>query len=179
MKTSEFLLKTGFVAILLLSVGAQISAQKIKIRKTRLISGANGEVTAHDIAGKRDLNKYAQGGHFDCRIYVLSREKRQCDLSAFRLFLWENWSKKTRAYVRLTENSPDAGATAHYFIEPDEKGAWTIVRRLARWGAIPPGVSEIVDFPRIYRVEQRADEGDARGWRLVFKDQSGAPVFEQ
>ena len=178
MKINKKILKTSFVYLLLLAVCSSTSAQNRKFRRSEIILGEYGEVTTEKITQNRDMKLYERGGNFDCRTYALSEERGQCDEIKFAEFIWRNWSKKTRAYVLYSVNTPDAGATYHYFIEPDEKGVWSIACRLARWHAIPEIGNAVIEIFRIYSVERIEDKTANGNWKLVFKDKRGAVVFD-
>ncbi len=165
-------------ALMIMFAAFSISfAQKTKTKEAEIIFGEYGEVTVKDLFQKRDMTSYEQGGNYDCREYVFKGKRGECDKQKFREFIWKNWSDKKSAYVRITENSLDAGATRHFFIEPDKKGNRTIVCRMVRWHALPGG-NEILDFPTIYSVEQIEDKANKEKWKLMFKNKSGQLVFE-
>jgi hypothetical protein len=100
----------------------------------------NGELTSASIKGPRQIQQYANGGHFDCGRFPVPEAARD--------FIWTHWQAKTRGYIRLTFHSVDAVSTSHIFIEPDSGGVWRIVRRIVRH------TNEIDDLPTIRRVER-------------------------
>ena len=180
MKMNTSILKISFTTTILFTSCFSTFAQNrqtkndsLKIKKVEIIFGENGEATIKDITQKRNMTQYEQGGNFDCRTYIFNGKRGECDKNKFRDFIWQNWFEKKRAYVRVTENSPDVGGTFHYFIEPDKNGEWSIIRRLVRWHALPPGIREIVDFPKVFSVEQIKDKTNKENWTLVFKDKAG------
>jgi hypothetical protein len=145
-----------------------------KLRGDQIKTTEFGEVTTAKLAGKRDLSRYLQGGHHDCRDYFLSPQKGQCTIDELNQFILSNWSNRQLGYVRLTRNTPDAGATLHIFIEPNKTGQWTVLYRMVRWHAFGP--NSIIDFPRAYFVEKSASESPEG--KLTFKDKFGHSIPE-
>jgi len=134
----------------------------------------NGELTATEIAGTRDLRVYGNGGHFNCRSWIPAENDTglKCDIPAIRTFIWEHWQNKRRGYIRITWDSVDFVSTAHIFIEPDAAGAWNIKWRWARISG------EITDLPSIVLLTQKKpDRTEAAGpYVLVFKDREAQEV---
>jgi hypothetical protein len=117
----------------------------------------HGALATSDIAQKRNLTIYDDGGHINCRLGMVlysgetandfSRER--CQLSKLRDFVWEHWQTKKRAYIRISFDSVDAVSTSHLFIEPDRDGQWHVAWRIARH------TNEITDIPEIRAIRQR------------------------
>ncbi|HRI05052.1 MAG TPA: hypothetical protein PLL77_15050 [Pyrinomonadaceae bacterium] len=74
---------------------------------------------------KRDLAAFADGGTFDFSWGVLSEHNAMGE--RLRKFVWEHWSAKTKARVRIIKYSIEGDPfSRQLFIEPDSKGTWQI-----------------------------------------------------
>jgi len=133
-----------------------------------------GELTAKDIAQKRTMASYADGGYFDCRGWVPKDEPRgTCDQKKIRDFIWRHWNEKTRGYIRVTYNSVDARSTSHIFIEPDKNDEWSICWRIVRWHAIPQLSNQITEISKIVSIDRVQDKPKKGEWMIEFKNKSG------
>ena len=136
------------------------------------------EPSNQEIAGKRDLKLYADGGNFATT--TLGQGDIQ-NVTALRDFIWSHWKEKKRGYVRLVISGADNTVTIHIFIEPGRTGAshvrwrglnrWTegtVVRRvLGHW-------SDAVVLERTKPTERDRRGGD---YVLVFKAKDGKEVW--
>lgn len=170
------------ILLILLVLVSTASGQKkqTKIEETRntkaeVIWKDKGELTVEDVAQKRDMTLYNNGGYFDCRDWVSKDEPRGvCDEKKVRDFIWQHWTEKKRGYVRLTYDSVDAKSTSHIFIEPDEKGEWSVTWRIVRFHAMPQLNNQITDVAKIVTVERVENKQKKALWALVFKNRSGS-----
>lgn len=145
-------------------------APEPKLREVQIHARDHGEIFTNDVTGKLDLSRYQQGGHFDCRTFVLPDERGSCETAKLNEFILENWTNKRLAYVRVSYNSRDAGATFHIFVEPDKKGTWTVLTRVVRWHSLPGGTG-IEEYPRAYFVEKSGESSNH--FSLKLKDKKG------
>jgi hypothetical protein len=182
-----------FIFLLILSVFVsaafgqkkQPEIEETKNTKAEVIWKDKGELTTKDITQKRDSTQYDDGGYFDCRGWIAKNEARGvCDEKKIRDFIWWHWNDKKRGYVRVTYDSVDAKSTSHIFIEPDEKGEWSVAWRIVRFHAFPQLNNQITDIAKIVRVERIEDKPKKGEWALIFKNKIGSimgkmPYFYQ
>jgi hypothetical protein len=163
----------------------QTKIDETKNTKAEVIWKDNGELTTKDIKQRRDLTQYDEGGYFDCRHWIAEDEPRGiCDEKKIRDFIWQHWTKKKRGYARITYDSVDAKSTSHIFIEPDEKGEWSVAWRIVRFHAIAQLNNQITDVEKIVNVERFENKPKKGEWALVFKNRIGSvmetmPYFYQ
>jgi hypothetical protein len=138
-----------------------------------LILMENGETSMEGLSGRRDLSQYAQGGHYDFRTNPLGIRRGNQKLSDLAEFLSRNLEEKHLGYVRVTYVGIDAGASYHFFIEPDRSGLWAITTRMVGWHALPNG-NRVVDFPKAYRIAKVED--NAKILKLKFFGKSGDEI---
>jgi hypothetical protein len=178
MKTSKL-----FAGLLLFFVFVSASSgQKKRVEneetintKAKVIGKDKGELTTKDITQKRVMAQYDDGGYFDCRDWIAKDESRGvCDEKKLRDFIWEKWTEKKRAYVRVTYDGVDASSTSHIFIEPDEKGEWSVAWRIVRFHMISELNNQITDVAKIVKVERVENKPEKGEWALIFKNRSGA-----
>ena len=131
-------------------------------------------LTAPNIAQGRDLSAY-EDAHFDCdrASHPELFDRVQCIREA-RSFISAHWRQRRRAYVRVSQDSVDAHATAHIFIEPDSHGVWRIAWRMARAGIHRD--PEIEDLPDTYRLTRIKAEPPEDG-TLVFRAADGSEII--
>lgn len=89
--------------------------------------------TTKNITQNRNMTEYDQGGLFWSSTRYgetfgnlkdrLEGEKKVRD------FIWQHWLEKKRGYIKFNHARTDTSTTTHYFIEPDEKGEWIVVRK--------------------------------------------------
>ena len=101
--------------------------------------------TATDIAQGRDLTSYDKIELRDPEPFH-PWQKPNPILAQFRLFLWEHWQNRKRAYLVLTMSSVDHTGTSHVFVEPDDAGRWRVYRRVL-------DRRELIDEPTAYSME--------------------------
>ena len=127
-----------------------------KETKTEVVMD-HGALTSADIAQRRDLSIYDDGGHINCRLGMVCYSgeaakdfgREQCQLPKLRDFVWGHWQTRKRGYIRVSFDSVDAVSTSHLFIEPDSDGKWHVAWRIARHN------HEITDIPNIRSIRQR------------------------
>ena len=141
-----------------------------KTTKVKVFWDKKVGVTSKDVAQKRDLTRYEDGGHFFCggRFGGASMgpsELEECDRVRIRNFIWNHWQNKTMGYVVFTGNSVDAVSTSHIFIEPDKNGKWHVAWRIVRHHG------EIDDLPEIVQIEKRKQRSDS--FILILRDVEG------
>lgn len=178
MKTFQLIISS---LILIVSISFAFGQKKpaeteeTKDTKAEVIWKDKGELTTKDITQKRDMPQYSDGGYFDCRGWVSKNEFRgNCDEKKVRDFIWQHWTEKKRGYVRVTYDSVDAKSTSHIFIEPDEKGEWSVAWRMVRFHAIPQLNNQIIDVAKIITVERVENKPRKGMWALVFKNRIGS-----
>ncbi|MBS1840751.1 MAG: hypothetical protein JSS69_08710 [Acidobacteria bacterium] len=145
-----------------------------RIEKTQIVQLQDYELSSQDIAQKRNLKLYDQGGYFNCFTHIpVGTQKKQDEIerkasqrvAIARQFILSHWEKHRRGYIRLSFDSVDAYGTSHIFIEPDSNGKWQVIWR---------GVNiskQLYTLPVIRTVVQDFTENE-RG-ELVFKDSDG------
>ena len=166
---------TPFVfSLLIVSVAFAQTAWRTPTETQADLTMDGRELKTPDIAQGRDLTKYDDGGHHDCRNHSLSdTAPRSCDYANARDFILAHWERKRRGYIRLTVDSVDTMSTSHIFIEPAADG-WRICWRVAQARANGPSV--VRDLPDIVSVERtRHGEYDdlAGSHALSFKGRDG------
>ena len=178
------LLISGIVLLFFVSFTSYTEEEK-KSQKTLPMPGISvktfpdkdGALTTANITDHRDLAKYDDGGHFDCRRYgkdwFKDREKAKAIIASSvdgaRNFIWTHWQGKKGGYLRITFNTVDATSTSHIFIEPDAKGNWQIIWRIVR-GHSMMNHNMSGDVPVIRDVER---ESSGSSYILVFKSANG------
>jgi len=154
------------------TVSGQDHTKEKPLSGKEILIGEFGEASIRNLAGKRDLSRYEHGGHSDFRTYTLGRVRGNANLTHLAEFLVEKLKDKKLAYARASFNSPDAGATYHYFVEPDPKGDWGISTRMVGWHAL--GLNRVVDFPRADSLVK--SEHDSKIIALKFFRKSGEEI---
>ena len=135
---------------------------------------AGSELTAPEITQGRDLSAYDAGGHLDCGRAAHQElfARVQCVAEA-RSFISEHWRQRRRGYIRLSQDSVDARATAHIFIEPDPDGVWRIAWRMAYAGIQrETGLRDLPDTYQLTLVKAEAPEDGT----LVFRGADGTEI---
>jgi hypothetical protein len=161
-----------FTILILTTFVCLIFAQEMKT-KNKFSEEKGIGLTTTDITQKRDMSLYIKGGHFDCRDFAEKDElSLDCDSKKARDFIWENWTKKKRAYLTISADSIDSTSTLHIFIEPNKKGNWTIAGRIARFHAISKPPYYIDDLAEVVSVTRVENESMKDEWSLVYKDKS-------
>jgi hypothetical protein len=124
------------------------------------------DLTTTDIAQRRDLSKYIDGGSFNAGM------NEQKNPSKVRRFIWDCWRHKRRGYIRESGQSVDASGTWHIFIEPAANGKWHIA-----WRGVH-GNKTVTDQPDIVSVAWKPRKRDDRpGSRvLVFRNRNGYEI---
>jgi hypothetical protein len=159
-------MKMGFMAAILklplfllfaTSAVGQTRAVEKPLDAKDIVYESSGEATTESLAGRRDLSKYADGGHFKFRYFSPKPDERAQDISSLAKFLIDRLDEKQLGYVRATFVGIDAGATYHFFIEPDRDGRWTVRTMAVGWHALSNG-SRMIRFPLTYRLEQTKNE---------------------
>jgi hypothetical protein len=178
MKTSKL-----FTCLFVLSIFASAAfgqkkrteIEETKNTKAEVVWKDKGELSTKDITQRRDMTQYDDGGYFDCRDWIAKDASRGvCDEKKIRDYIWQYWMEKKRGYVRVTYDSVDAKSTSHIFIEPDEKGEWSVAWRIVRFHAIPQLNNQITDVAKIVKVERVEDKPEKGEWALVFKNRIGS-----
>ena len=136
-------------------------------------------LTTNNITQKRDISQYTLGGHIDCRRWGKENKLSvECKKNSLRDFIWQLWTDKKRGYITQSGDSVDASSTAHIFIEPDKKGNWNIVIRIARFQAITGGSYFIDNLSFITSVKRIEDSTNKDGWKLLLNSKSGNTIWE-
>lgn len=164
------------LVIFSLLVGSAIGQEKTvekPLKGKGVTFDASGEAQTANLVGRRDLTKYADGGHFKFKYFSLKPDERSKDISSLANFLVDGLEGKHLAYARATFTGIDAGATYHFFVEPDRGGRWAVTTRMVGWHALPNG-NRIVDFPRAYRLAKA--EQDAKIIELKFFGKSDQEI---
>ncbi len=141
--------------------------------KTKAFLDSDGALTTKEITQNRDMTQYAQGGHFWCHTRfggTFGNEKDKLEgEKKVRDFIWQHWTKKKRGYIKLSCPDTDVLRTTHYFVEPNQKGEWNILRRhIIRQSNDEILWNEIV-IDWVERIENK-ENGD---WSLVSKSSNG------
>jgi hypothetical protein len=77
----------------------------------------------------------------------------------------------------------DTETTSHIFIEPDQKGVWSVFWRIVYASALSRSHRGITDTAKIVSVEKVSDKLAKSEWALIFKNKLGTvmkrvPYFE-
>ena len=122
----------------------------------------------------RDLTQYEQGAVFTCRTRFRNGNEKDhlAGEKKVRDFIWRHWTEKKRGYVILNCPGTDTTITTHYFIEPNEAGAWRIVRSSISQTSDDRIVPREDNIDLVERVENQTDED----WTLLLKTASGEIV---
>lgn len=119
MKALQKFVKMLFLSVILFSVSC-----------SSVYQGKDNEWTTAHITQGRDMTQYEQGGHFWCSTRPYGNEEdRLHGEKKVRDFIWQHWTEKKRGYIKMTCGQTDTSETTHYFVEPDDKGAWITERR--------------------------------------------------
>ncbi len=122
----------------------------------------------------RDLRTYAGGGDF---LSSPMTSGKVIHVDALRRFIWQHWSEKTRAYVRLAMSGIDSTQTTHVFIEPDQSGKWRVALRGLNEGYSCPTCHRWFLSDSLYATSVRwATSKD--GKKLTFRNTRGKKIFE-
>jgi DNA polymerase III epsilon subunit-like protein len=148
--------------------------ESVKETEIEIIEGKNGELTTEGLTQNRDMALYDKAGQFDCRgFYPKDKPKGECNENKIRDFIWQHWTNKKLGYIGITYNTVDSISTFHMFIEPNDKGKWNSVWRIARNQAMSkPQMTDISGIS----VEKVRDKPKTDNWALVFKSNSGRVV---
>ena len=157
-----------FITIAAIAIGIESQKRRNETPKERFqrkggtetkaeVFDDHGALTTSDIAQKRDLTIYDDGGHINCRLGMVRHSdeatndfgREGCQIPRLRDFVWEHWQSKKRAYIRISFDTVDAVSTSHLFIEPDRDGQWHVAWRIVRH------LNEITDIPNIRSIRQR------------------------
>ncbi len=114
--------------------------------------------TVADIAQKRDLSKYDKLVLRD----RMPRHPWESSIPVFaqaRIFIWQHWRDRQRAYLTLTVSSVDHTGTSHMFVEPDDGGRWRIY-----WRQLDD--RELIEEPTAYWIL----------WVIPQRDKSPSPL---
>lgn len=134
-------------------------------------------LTVKNLTESRNLSEYEDGGNFDCRDFGdIDKLSIPCDSEKLKEFIWQHWNEKKKGYVRVSGDSVDAGATTHYFIEPNEKNAWIVKIKIVRWSAIIKEKNPVQTFLPIVSIEKI--ENKPNKFTLLCKDDKGKVVTE-
>jgi hypothetical protein len=122
--------------------------------------------SVQEMAQRRDLSRYANGGEFVLR--------SSNDAIRIRDFIWKHWKAKTRAYLIIKQAGTDTSETRYMFIEPRDNGHWHIVCR-----DIMRPFPRIEEWPEIVSVESTTNTGDGWGgeYMLIFHSQDGKKIW--
>src|SRR5207253_10570138 len=106
-----------------------------KINQTSEFSyDKDGAWTTKNIIQSRDMTQYDQGGYFWGRSRfggTFGNEKDKLEgEKKVRDFIWQHWTERKRGYIKFIFAGTDTSRTTHYFIEPNEKVEWVIVRKI-------------------------------------------------
>ena len=123
-----------------------------------------------EIAGKRNLKLYADGGYFGAT--TLGQGAIQ-NITGLRDFIWSHWKEKTRGYVKLAISGADNMVTLHIFIEPGRSGAshvrWRGVNRWTEGAASRRIVGDWSDAVVLERAQPTERDRPGGDYVLVFK----------
>lgn len=94
-----------------------------------------------------------------------------------RDFVWQHWTEKKRGYIKISCGHIDTSGTIHYFVEPNEKGEWSVaIRSLYKHDLPKYNKQPIKDITAVSveRIENKADGNS--NWTLIFKTIDGEIV---
>jgi hypothetical protein len=134
-------------------------------------------VSLEEILRNRDLSIYDQGGEYGCAYLPYNSTVAACNESTARArdFIWKHWREKRRGYVRVRLLSEDTFDVAHFFVEPDDKGAWRVECRLVR---DYENAGDWVFASVSRRRARKYDIPPLGTLMLVFRDKDGKVIFE-
>lgn len=108
------------------------------------------KATAKDFLQRRDLTKYTQKQFSMCGMFPLNPK---CDMKELREFIWQYWTEKKLAYVKVIFQGIDTSYTNHIFIELNKKNQWIVSQYGERWAALTNLQKPIQKLPVSYVVE--------------------------
>ena len=129
--------------------------------------------TTKDIAQNRDLTQYELGGLFWSRnrssgVFGNEKDKLEGEKKV-RDFIWRHWADKKRGYIKFNHANTDTSKTTHYFIEPNEKGEWIVVRK----GIFQSSDGKFEQNEDFLSLIERVGNKENEDWFLVSKSPSG------
>lgn len=172
-QTATAILSWAVFPLLTGSVMSQGRTVEKQLKGKGVTLAASDEASTRTLTGRRDLTKYADGGHFKFKYFPVKPDEQRTKVSNLSNFLIDNLAGQRLAYLRVTHTGIDAGATYHFFVEPDRSGRWGITTRMIGWHALGKG-GRVVDFPRAYRLE--SVEQPSRILELKFFDKLGDEI---
>ncbi|HVE56873.1 MAG TPA: hypothetical protein VNB22_08590 [Pyrinomonadaceae bacterium] len=129
----------------------------------------DGALTVKNITQDREMKQYAQGGHFWCRTRFTGAFGNDPDRlegeKKVRDFIWQHWIEKKRGYIKLSCAGTDVSNTTHYFIEPNEKGEWSIIRR----NIFRASDDKITRNDSVLNLIERLENKEKGYWFLVLR----------
>lgn len=140
------------------------------------IRGEDGAWTTTNIIQKRQRLNYVFGGHFWCRTRPDGNEDHLNGERKVRDFIWENFTGKKIGYIKLSCAGIDTSNTTHYFIEPNEKGDWNIVRKGVYQNS--DKTFRFADDTLLSIERGKSENPDFNDWILISKSKNGE-VIEQ
>jgi hypothetical protein len=137
------------------------------LRSTSTLQGHEGREAKirKKLVGERDLTLYDDGGLFEVRYGLEVGTYFSPDSPTFkqsikanadaRQFIWDHWTQRRRAYLRVLFTDIDWSSMTHVFIEPDTKGNWSIL-----WSEVLRGdkIRHTTPITGIKRVKLRVVE---------------------
>jgi len=164
--------------LMVLLIGFGALAQTVSLHPDSREEKLDHDPLNQEIAGKRDLKLYADGGNFGTT--TLGQGSIQ-NVTSLRDFIWSHWKEKTRGYVRLVISGTDNTVTLHIFIEPGRHGTSHVRwRGINKWseGAVTRRIlghwSDAVALERAQPTKLDRPGGD---YVLVFKAKDGKELW--
>jgi len=165
-------------ALLMLVISSGILAQPVSPHLDLREGTLDHDPSNQEIAGKRNLKLYADGGNFGAT--AVDQGATQ-NITGLRDFIWSHWKEKKRGYVRLMISGTDNMVTLHIFIEPGRHGtSYVRWRGVNRWteGSITRSImghwSDAVALERAQPTERDRPGGN---YVLVFKAKDRKEVW--
>lgn len=167
MKAFQTFPKILFLSIILIS----FSCSSISNPSSKIFQGTDNEWTTRDITQGRDMTQYELGSHFWCRTRPYGNEQDRLNgEKEVRDFIWQNWTEKKRGYIKFTCGGTDTSSTIHFFIEPNEKGEWTVARRRIFQNSEN---EKTIKDDVLVSIERIEPENTDTEWTLISRNKTG------
>ena len=150
-------------------------------RRANVFLNSKGEQVTKNITQGRKISQYDDGGYSECHLLLIGIKTKdgstnRCDRDKVRDLIWEHWNTRRQGYIRITYFDVDTATTSHIFIEPDQKGVWSIYWRIVYASALPGSHGRIIDTAKITSVEKVLDKPNKGEWALAFRNAFGTTV---
>lgn len=139
----------------------------------------------------RDLSSYEKAGPYVIPLMVDGAARGKLEAKV-RQFVWEHWQGRRRGYLSITKYSKEGEpSTSHFFIEPENDGAWRVAvlinRVIIERHGVKGQLSESITYDAylLERVEVRkpglsqsvllpdSEVREPESYQLRLKDQKG------